>query len=437
MNARTYAFGHSRLTLRFGDITTSDAQVLVSSDDGMLTTGGGVSAAIRRAAGEVLLTDAAKHIPVPLGDVVVTSAGALKARYVFHAVTLGPSDRWVDPREVIRSTVRRCMALMDALDLSSIAFPAIGTGAAGFSLDDAAVEMSNTLAAAFRARARPVEATIYLFDRFGQRQPMDYVRFFELFSAHSSEFVKVVPEREEAPAGPVTESPEVRAEVDARRQRSARLAALSQERDALEAQLVEWADGLSAEKVGQVRQRLTELHQERITLLAEMRPPAPKGVPLFISYSHADEEWRMKLGRQLSPLERQGLITAWHDRMITPGQEWAAVIDEKIDAAQVVLLLVSDDFIASSYCYDQEMRRATERHAAGECRVIPVILRPVLWEETQFARFQVLPRGGVPVTTWTHADEALLDVARGVRTAIQDLLAQQARRRPGAAPAPA
>src|SRR5436309_1177201 len=134
-NKRTYKFGKSRLTIEFDDITTSEAQVLVSSDDYYLSMGGGVSASILRAGGNAIALDAAKKVPAELGDVVVTTAGSLAAQYIFHAVTIGPSST-ISPEEIIRQTTKRCMRMLDTLQLNSIAFPAIGTGVAGFNYED-------------------------------------------------------------------------------------------------------------------------------------------------------------------------------------------------------------------------------------------------------------------------------------------------------------
>src|SRR5437868_15300931 len=94
---------------------------------------------------------------------------------------------------------------------------------------------------------------------------------------------------------------------------------------------------------------------------------------LFISYSHEDEDLRLELENHLSLLWRQGLIEYWHDREILAGMEWAGEIDKHIRAANLILLLVSADFLASDYCYDVEMKNAIERHEAGEARVIPII----------------------------------------------------------------
>jgi hypothetical protein len=147
--------------------------------------------------------------------------------------------------------------------------------------------------------------------------------------------------------------------------------------------------------------------------------PAP--IELFISYSHKDEPLREQLGTHLSLLKRQGVIDEWHDRRIGAGQEWAGAIDEHLNGADVILLLVSADFLASDYCYDLEMTRALERHDARDACVIPVILRSVDWRGAPFAKLQALPRDGKPVTSWLDRDEAFTDVARGIRRAVEDL----------------
>ena len=119
---RTYQIGHSKLSLEFGDITTSRADVIVSSDDSNLSMGGGVSASIRRAAGQGILIEAAKRVPAKLGDVIVTGAGLLPAKFVFHAITIGDGN--AAPSEVIMNATRRCLTILRQLRLSSIAFPA-------------------------------------------------------------------------------------------------------------------------------------------------------------------------------------------------------------------------------------------------------------------------------------------------------------------------
>ncbi|MDQ3863143.1 MAG: TIR domain-containing protein [Actinomycetota bacterium] len=120
-------------------------------------------------------------------------------------------------------------------------------------------------------------------------------------------------------------------------------------------------------------------------------------------------------------LKRQGLIDEWYDRRITPGQEWEDTIDENLETADIVLLLVSQDFLDSDYAYYREMSRALERNTQGEVTIIPIIVRPADWEGEPFAKFQVLPDGAKPVTEWANRDKAWLNVARGIRKTIEEL----------------
>lgn len=142
-------------------------------------------------------------------------------------------------------------------------------------------------------------------------------------------------------------------------------------------------------------------------------------VEIFCCYAHADESWMRKLEIHLSLLKREGLISLWHDRQILAGNEWARDIDEHLETASIILLLISADFLASDYCYDIEMQRALERHKRGEARVIPIILRPCDWLKSPFAPLQCLPRDGKAVTTWQNSDEAFLTIAKELRRVIE------------------
>jgi tetratricopeptide (TPR) repeat protein len=157
-------------------------------------------------------------------------------------------------------------------------------------------------------------------------------------------------------------------------------------------------------------------------------PLVDAAVPLrvFYSYSHKDEPLREQLETHLALLGRDGVIVGWTDRNITAGEDWAQSIDEKLEAADIILLLLSPDFIASRYCWEKEGMRALERHNAGEARVIPVILRPVEWPSAQFAHLQALPKDSKAITFWTNRDEAWLDVTKGIRQAAKELTAIRA-----------
>ncbi|OLE40580.1 MAG: hypothetical protein AUI36_25100 [Cyanobacteria bacterium 13_1_40CM_2_61_4] len=148
-------------------------------------------------------------------------------------------------------------------------------------------------------------------------------------------------------------------------------------------------------------------------------------IKLFYSYAHEDERMRKKLEKHLASLQQQGLIASWHDRMIGAGTAWEQQIDEHINRAHIILLLISASFLASPYCTGIEMKRAMERHEANETRVIPVILRPVHWQDVPFAKLQVLPTDGKPIasSSWRNQDEAFANVVTDIRKVIEDLMA--------------
>jgi hypothetical protein len=104
---------------------------------------------------------------------------------------------------------------------------------------------------------------------------------------------------------------------------------------------------------------------------ASTQSPPTDPLEVFFSYSHQDERFRDELGKHLIMLKRDGIISAWHDRKIGAGTEWEGQIDEHLNTARVVLVLVSVDFLNSRYCYDKELKRALARHDAREARVIP------------------------------------------------------------------
>lgn len=148
---------------------------------------------------------------------------------------------------------------------------------------------------------------------------------------------------------------------------------------------------------------------------------------LFYSYSHKDEDFRSELGSHLSFLRRMNLAAEWHDRMIGAGDDWKRAIDLNLASADIILLLVSADFIASDYCWGEEMAKALAKHRAGKARVIPVILRPCHWTSTPIGRLQAVPKDGSPVSEWTNRDAAFYDIAVAVEGTIQELHEQRRR----------
>lgn len=147
-------------------------------------------------------------------------------------------------------------------------------------------------------------------------------------------------------------------------------------------------------------------------------------IEVFFSYSRRDEELRNELAKHITILKRQGLIKDWYDRKISAGTEWRGQIDDHLNAASLILLLISADFLASNYCYDVEMNRAMERHGASEARVIPMILCACIWEDSPFGKLQALPKDGRPVTSWANRDEAFYDVAKGIEATVVEITAK-------------
>jgi hypothetical protein len=146
-------------------------------------------------------------------------------------------------------------------------------------------------------------------------------------------------------------------------------------------------------------------------------------IKIFVSYSRKDKLLREKLQIYLEGLERQGCFKLWHDRDINAGTIWEQEIHHHLDSAHIILLLISQHFMNSDYCYSVEMKRAMERHERGEAIVIPIILRPVYWQDAPFGKLQALPVGGVPVNSdkWRNLDEAFFDVTEGIRKVVKEL----------------
>ena len=149
-------------------------------------------------------------------------------------------------------------------------------------------------------------------------------------------------------------------------------------------------------------------------------------IEVFFSYSREDKPLRDKLEIHLSSLKRQGVISSWHDRQIVAGSEWEEEIDRHMRSADIILLLVSPDFVASDYCHEIELPIAMARHEAEDVCVVPILLRPVEgWEKLPFAKLQVYPSGGKPITLWSNRDSAFVDVATGIRGAVENLSEQR------------
>jgi hypothetical protein len=165
------------------------------------------------------------------------------------------------------------------------------------------------------------------------------------------------------------------------------------------------------------------------TVPADLPSPRPPGARVFISYAHVDEALRAGLRAHLTALEREGLVRTWDDRDIDGGDDWAEVIETRLNQADVILLLVSADFINSQYCYGKELARALERNAdpADRAIVIPIILRSCAWQNMAFGHLQALPTGGRPLAEWKTPDDYYTAVTQGLRKRLKRLIERDSR----------
>jgi len=160
-------------------------------------------------------------------------------------------------------------------------------------------------------------------------------------------------------------------------------------------------------------------------------------ISVFISYAHADEKLKERFLVHLDALKREGLIGVWHDRMLGPGEHLDTEIEAKLAAADLVILLVSPDFIHSDYCTEKEMQRAFARAMDGRCEVVPVILKDCRWRDIpiddqggRLGEFVALPRDGKPVTRSRNRESALDSAVAGIRRLIKDRTASDPVARP-------
>lgn len=138
---------------------------------------------------------------------------------------------------------------------------------------------------------------------------------------------------------------------------------------------------------------------------------------VLVLHSASDREYSIELTKHLNVLKRQRIIEQWDDLAIMPGTEWRDSIEKALSKAEILLVLISADLFASEFQI-KIIKNALIRKRDGKQKVIPVVVRPCEWQ-TLFGNIQVLPRGGKPISTWVNSDEAWMDVANGMRSAIE------------------
>jgi len=143
--------------------------------------------------------------------------------------------------------------------------------------------------------------------------------------------------------------------------------------------------------------------------------PESRGFNFFISYSFKDEGYKVALTSHFKGLIGKGRIKAWDGRAILPGEDWDQEIKHKLEEADVILFLVSSDFMDSDYIHDVEIKHALERYDRKEVKIIPVILRPCDFDSLPLNKHLAIPTGKKPISLWPNTDEAYLDVVKHIK----------------------
>jgi len=155
--------------------------------------------------------------------------------------------------------------------------------------------------------------------------------------------------------------------------------------------------------------------------LLELLGPLAELPSLFISYSHKDERFRDELSGALTPYERKFELWRWDDTEILPGQKWESEILKNLERASIIVLLLSNDFIRSDYCTQKEMKRALERDAAGECAIVPIVVRACRFDKLELGKIQAILPKGKPIKQHKDRDAAWLEVTKQLDRVIAKL----------------
>lgn len=174
----------------------------------------------------------------------------------------------------------------------------------------------------------------------------------------------------------------------------------------------------------EIRER-KEKSKSPIDLFKEKMKKSRNGIKIFISYAHEDEKYKDKLIKHLSSLKRRNIIEEWHDRKILAGQNLDDKISDNLLDADIILLMISVDFLNSDYCYEKEMTKALEMNRENSARVIPIIVRYCDWHDSPFSNLNALPRDGRCIKDWPDEDQAYMNIIDGIKAVIEDINRQR------------
>ena len=350
---KEYTVGQSTITLHIGNIAESGAEVLVSSDDVHLSMGGGVSEALRLAAGDALYREARKVAPARLGDIAVTSAHALPAKYIFHAITLDWQRPDLPRQALVRRAVQKAMGLLSVLGCRSIAFPSVGAGVAGIPIETVATEMMEAIVGSVLDTSEAYSIELWLFDRFRVRSPEEFV---DLFSAHLTqtlglrtragfETIELTPPSDRQVGANRTDSGQPGSEYRARAAYEM-MRRLDRRRAELEEELVNALSDTSndmTEVLARCRRQIDELRRLRagyeadLARLSRQADPtvAPAGESVFLSSTYLDLKAHREAVKEV--IERLQLSFVGMEEFSPSAVAPASYIRERVQSADLYL----------------------------------------------------------------------------------------------------
>jgi|GEM_PF-2927009 WD40 repeat protein len=152
-------------------------------------------------------------------------------------------------------------------------------------------------------------------------------------------------------------------------------------------------------------------------------------IRLFLAFAYEDRRFREALVKQLNALEHIGMLDDSYRDEIQLGSDWQQVNKDRLNQADIILLGISPDFIASDYYYRVQTPQALERQKAGKAHVIPILLRPTQWEALPISRLQWLPRGNPAqmkaISEWENRERVYAEIVKELQPIIEKLFAQK------------
>ncbi len=151
----------------------------------------------------------------------------------------------------------------------------------------------------------------------------------------------------------------------------------------------------------------------------ELKKKQNKVVKVFISYAHTDENFKDGLNKALHALKRNKKISIWEDRQLIAGQSWESELFNKLEESELVLMILSNDYIASEFCYTKEFKKVLDSHNKKTKICIPIIAKYCSWKDLEFGSIQALPKDGKPINTYANEDLAWHEIVEAIKLSIE------------------